>query len=109
MVDIIIYTKEETLDHKRGFCKGEEDIDIFYWKFSFTPKKMNDIEKIYFATKGFIRGYFEVEDSNGLDILEWNKKSWVSIKPIPCKQFQGFKYADNLPELNKTATKPKTK
>ena len=107
MVDIIIYTTEEKLIHKKGLKKGEEEFTNFYWELQRLPKRLNESERIYFATKGFIRGYFiiyDVDDSDGCTI-EWNCKSWKDLKnPIPCKSFQGFKYADKVPELNDAFT-----
>ncbi len=102
MVNIIIYTKEETLNHKKGLKKGEEDCNHFYWELPKLPKRLEESEKIYFATKGFIRGYFIIEDLDTSDgcTIEWNCKSWKDIKLIPTKAFQGFKYADKVKELN---------
>ena len=107
MTDIIIYTTEETLNHKKGLKEGEEDFTSFYWELSKCPKRILDDEdaeiRIYFATKGFIRGYFlvdDIDDSDGCTI-EWSCESWKDIKPIPTKSFQGFKYVDKVLELSK--------
>ena len=62
MTNIIIYTTEESLDHKKGLKKGEEDYTHFFWELSKVPKKLNDCERIYFATEGFIKGYFVIEE-----------------------------------------------
>ncbi len=102
MVNIIIYTTEETLIHKKGLKKGEEEFTSFYWELKGLPKRLGDSERIYFATEGFIKGYFlidYVDDSDGC-CIEWSAKSWKDIEPIPTKSFQGFKYADKVPELN---------
>ncbi len=101
MVNIIIYTTEEKLNHKKGLKKGEEDYTHFFWELPSLPKKLGDSERIYFATKGFIKGYFiieDLEDYHGCKI-EWNPKTWKDIKPIPTKSFQGFKYADKVEGL----------
>lgn len=103
MTDIIIYTTEEKLKHKKGLQEGEEEFSHFYWELPSVPKRLGEDERIYFATKGFIRGYFlidEVDDSDGCTI-EWNCDSWEDIKPIPTKSFQGFKYADKVEGLDK--------
>ncbi len=109
-MDIIIYTTEENLIYKQGLKEGEEKFQNFYWKFSRLPKKLQEGEKVYFATKGFIRGFFRVNDINETfnhyaetpaNSIEWNCDSWEDIKPIPTKSFQGFKYADKVPELKK--------
>lgn len=113
MTSIIIYTNEECLEHKRGLKKGEEHFESFYWEFSRFPKRVEEGDKIYFATKGFIRGYFIIDDINCDDrdichdpmampdnCLNWRANSWVELKnPIPTKSFQGFKYADKVEGL----------
>lgn len=109
MTSIIIYTNPETLNHKKGLKEGEEDFTMFYWEFSRFPKKVTNDDKIYFATKGFIRGYFLIADINcserdisqdpmGMpdNSISWSCESWEDIKPIPTKSFQGFKYADKV-------------
>lgn len=105
MTDIIIYTSPETLLHKQD--KLDDDCDKsdtgkYFWEFSRFPKRINKGDKVYFATKGFIRGYFIVWEIgyDGEDTLTFESESWVDIKPIPTKSFQGFKYADKVKELN---------
>jgi len=109
MVSIIIYTTEENLIHKKGLKKGEEKFKEFYWTFPRLPKKLEQGDKVYFATKGFIRGFFIVNDINEnplyfADVPEnniiWNCNSWKNITPIQTKSFQGFKYADKVEELS---------
>ena len=93
MADIIIYTTEETLFHKQGLKQDEKDYDYFYWEFRRLPKHIDFGDKIYFAHKGFIRGYFIVFDiDRRAKTIEWDCKSWVAINPISVKHFQGFKY-----------------
>ena len=108
MTDIIIYTTEETLNHKKGLKKGEKHFEMFYWSFPRLPKRLESKDKIYFATEGFIRGFFIVLDINENpnyyadtpeNSIEWRCDSWKDIEPIPTKSFQGFKYADKVPEL----------
>lgn len=108
MTSIIIYTTEENLIHKKGLKKGEEKFVEFYWTFKRIPKRLEIDDKVYFATKGFIRGFFIVNDINKsplyfADVPEnniiWSGESWEDIKPIPTKSFQGFKYADKVPKL----------
>lgn len=109
MADIIIYTTEESLNHKKGLEEGEESFDEFYWNFPRLPKRLEQGDKVYFATKGLIRGFFIINDINKERLyfaevpennIIWNKNSWVDIKPIPTKSFQGFKYADKVGGLN---------
>jgi len=102
MVSIIIYTTEKTLNHKKGLKEGEEDITQFYWHLKRCPSKIEDEDRIYFATKGLIRGSFfisDIDDSDECDI-EFSCESWEDLdKPIPTKSFQGFKYADKVEGL----------
>lgn len=94
---IVIYTTPEKLLHKQGKLENDSDhskYGIYFWSLRNTPKDYEIIDKIYFATKGFIRGYFEIEDiDNGLECqIEFHCSTWKEIEPIPCKHFQGFKY-----------------
>ena len=113
MTDIIIYTIESTLEHKKGHKKGEEHFKEFFWNFSRFPKRIERGDKVYFATNGLIRGYFIINSIN-CDVRDdvcqdpmgipdnsicWSKDSWVNIDLIPTKSFQGFKYADKVEEL----------
>ncbi len=108
MTDIIIYTTEESLNHKKGLKKGEEKFKEFYWSFPRLPKRLEQGDRVYFATNGFIRGFFIVKDINESPLfyadvpknnIIWSCKAWKDIKPIPTKSFQGFKYANKVPEL----------
>ncbi len=89
-MDIVIYTNPEVLAHK----KGEEDTRYheYYWKFSRFPKKIDGGGRVYFATKGFIRGFFRYGSTPRLKRISWSKNSWRDIRPIPCKPFRGFRY-----------------
>jgi len=116
MTDIIIYTTEESLIHKKGLKKGEKKFKEFYWTFSRLPKRLEQGEKVYFATKGFIRGYFMVNDINENPLyyadvpknnIIWACDTWKDIKPIPTKSFQGFKYADKVKELSQSSGEKK--
>ncbi len=106
MTNIIIYTRPEVLLHKMGMLPNPDDEsdDVFgtdcqfYWDLKNVPE---DLEKVYFATKGFIIGYFEVVDIDD-GSFEFEASSWTLLKePIPTKSFQGFKYADKVPKLKK--------
>jgi len=109
MTDIIIYTTGDKLLHKQGKLPDDEDwaeSGFYYWHLRGTPKRLKEGEKIYFAVKGYIRGYFIVLDIDDYDEceIEFDSRSWKSIKTndlIACKPFQGFKYADKVEELNK--------
>ena len=117
MADIIIYTTEESLLHKKDKLAGDEDksnCGMYYWTFSRLPSRLKNFlelkgrPKVYFATEGFIRGYFEIADvlESGnpfaevpVNSITWLSETWKDIEPIPTKSFQGFKYASNVPEL----------
>ena len=90
-MDIIIYTTNEVLDHK----KGGDGFQDYFWKLPRKPRKINIGDKIYFATKNKIRGYFIIRNIvrtfNGCEI-EWNCNSWKNITLIDQCCFQGFKY-----------------
>lgn len=91
-MNIAIYTTPETLEYKKGATGFEE----FFWHFWNPPKKLKVGEKIYFATKGFIRGYFICNYISYIsdETVCWNKNTWKDVEPIPCKPFQGFKYME---------------
>ncbi len=106
MTDIIIYTTPENLEHKKGNLDNE--FNEYYWKLNRLPKKCDMGDKIYFATKGFIRGYFIILDFfetaghyAGVpeNSITFRCNTWRDIKSVPTKSFQGFKYADKVKEL----------
>jgi hypothetical protein len=98
MTDIIIYTTGDKLLHKQGKLPDDDDYSEdgeYYWHLSRCPKDLQNINRIYFAVNGYIRGYFKVHDfevDDGCDILFYSD-SWKDITSIPCTHFQGFKYA----------------
>ncbi len=101
MTDIIIYTRPEVLLHKMGMLPNPDDEDDdafgtdcqFYWDLRNVPQ---DLERVYFATKSFIIGYFEVIDIHE-GYFEFEASSWKLLgEPISTKSFQGFKYADKV-------------
>lgn len=104
MPNIIIYTTGDKLLHKQGKLPDDDDYaesGYYYWSLKRHPKKLDESDtRIYFAVKGYIRGYFEISDVglNDCDI-EFDSDSWKDIEPIPCKPFQGFKYADKVEGL----------
>jgi len=107
MVSIIIYTTAEKLLHKQGKLPDDDDWaenGYYYWHLRGVPRKLEVGDKIYFAVKGYIRGYFEVENIDDSDEceIEFHSSSWVDIEPndqLPSKSFQGFKYADKVEGL----------
>ena len=105
MTDIIIYTKPDVHSHKMDLLIGDPDKSDrgeYCWDLHNLPKRFKEGDRIYFATKGFIRGYFICNYiDEGWNQIGWDSESWKAIKPIPCKAFQGFKYADKVKELKR--------
>ena len=103
MTDICIYTTGDVLLHKQGKLPDDDDYSeegFYYWHLPRTPKKLKAGDKIYFAVKGYIRGYFEVErieEDDGCDI-EFYSESWKEIDPVTITHFQGFKYIEGKPQ-----------
>jgi hypothetical protein len=92
MASICIYTRPDVLLHKQGKLENDDDYSEsgdYFWELPSEPKE--EVEKIYFATKGFIRGYFDVYEQLGTEV-HFNCSTWQDINPIPQKPFQGFKY-----------------
>jgi hypothetical protein len=92
-MNIIIYTIPEVLEEKK-------DLATAYWSLPIKPKiNLTPFEsEIYFATKGFIRGKFNICEVNGQDI-HFEPESWKPLKnPVPQKQFQNFKYLEEILE-----------
>lgn len=84
-MDIAIYTNPVILIHK-------QECDSCFWEMSRLPKKFEEGKRIYFATKGRVRGYF-ICDEICNQALYWDGDSWHSIrKKIECKPFRGFRY-----------------
>ena len=95
MASIILYTKKETLEHK----KGADGFEYYFWNLPNPPKRFEKGDKIYFATDKMIRGYFVCESFNpdGDEMILWHKDSWMELKEtIPTNSFQGFKYAEGV-------------
>lgn len=100
IMDIIIYTRPEVLEHK----KGADGYQRYYWEFSKFPKNIKIGDRIFFAVKGFIQGSFKIDEihrhAEGDDKclmdnnkIVWDKDSWIELEDkIPTKHFQGFRY-----------------
>jgi hypothetical protein len=93
---ILIYTTPEKLLHKQGKLPDDDDYSEtgeYYWQLPQLPK--HSVDRVYFATKGFVRGYFEIEDENAsCNEIIFNCRTWHDVKPLPQKPFQGFKYLE---------------
>ena len=104
MLDIIIYTKKETVE-----CKRNRKNIIAYWTLHRMPKEFeHGKSKVYFAYDKHIQGYFDSDTFSGYsgkpipdNAIKFDNQSWTPLKKkIPCNSFQGFKYADKIPELD---------
>jgi hypothetical protein len=102
VTDIIIYTTPEKLLHKQGKLKDDSDYSPsgkYYWYLSRSPKRLVEGDKVWFATKGFVRGGFIVEEleeysPSGTNII-FNCSTWEDLtEDYEIKSFQGFKYVD---------------
>lgn len=99
MVDIVIYTTPEILEHK----KGADGYQRYYWEFSRFPKNIEVGDRVFFAVKGFIQGSFVIDEIDEPFVegskksrIVWDKDSWIELKEkIPTKHFQGFKYKED--------------
>ena len=94
MLGIVIYTKPDVLLHKQGKLKNDPDhssLGLYYWRLEREIKRVAELERIYFATEGFIRGYFLLQSYGDFE-FEFHVSTWRDIEPIPQKPFQGFKY-----------------
>ena len=104
-MDIIVYTTPDKLKHKCGLL--EDDVDHsptgdYFWRLPKMPREIMAGDRIYFATQGFIRGYFIIKEINFIEGIIFNCSSWVDIiTPIKIVHFQGFKYAKNVVGLTK--------
>jgi hypothetical protein len=140
--DIIIYTRPETLKHKK--TDGPRPNAYCFWELPNLPAKIRNVieepmdnmdrvgyhsEKLisdifldnpmcvidhnirlYFAVNKQIVGYFPIIAIAypGLDLgpenyeFRFHSDDWKDLdEPIPTKPFQGFKYADKIPELKR--------
>lgn len=96
MVGIIVFTNEEILNHKK--TDGLKEIGCYcFWKMRKIPKKK--IDKIYFAIKGQIKGYFKVFQTIKYEKyleLRFHSESWKSIRNgKKLKPSQGWRYYKN--------------
>ena len=111
MTSIIIYTIPEKLLHKQDKLEDDQDksdCGTYYWNLQALPKRLKEKDKLYFAVKGFIVGYFLIQEilPDGEPYAEvpdnsitFRSDTWTPIEKIPTKSFQGFKYADKVEEL----------
>jgi hypothetical protein len=91
-MDIVIYASPETLLHKRT-----PDMDA-WWEIKRPPKKFKERDRVYFAVKGEVKGYFISTEFNPGDYetICWNSDSWIQLDELDvkyfCDPFQGFRY-----------------
>ncbi len=90
MVGILVFTSKEVLNHK--LKDGlEAEGNYCYWTISREPKQ--EIDKIYFAIKGQVKGYFDCHMAVGE--LRFFSEDWHEIKNGEIlKASQGWRYYD---------------
>ena len=95
--DIVVYTRPDVLDHKRGLDHTEDRrLTRRYWEFSRPPKSIDSLSdegaRIYFAVDGVVLGSFEIDKTSAYDV-EWSIRSWRPLaQVVTCKPFRGFRY-----------------
>lgn len=90
-MDIVVYTNERTLEHKR------EPDTYNYWQFSQMPLDVKKGDRIFFAAKGRVRGSFLIEDvmrrSWGAGTVRWFSNTWKKPRRvIEHRPFRSFRY-----------------
>lgn len=91
------------MEHKKGKLKNDPDYSPvleYFWELNSSPKRLDVDDKIYFATNGYIRGYFDILQLD-FNRITFDSRTWKDIDPIKTKSFQGFKYADKVERLEK--------
>jgi hypothetical protein len=74
MVDILIYTNPNVLNHKI-----EDNLDPsleIFWEFAREPRRRDEVKKIYFATKGKVRGFFKVVNFSNIPVEDIHGRVW---------------------------------
>lgn len=88
MASILIFTNQEVLNHKLKDGLESEGRYCF-WTLSKYPTK--DIDKIYFAVKGQVKGYFKCH--MGHKEVRFFSEDWYPIKNGEIlKPSQGWRY-----------------
>ena len=99
MTNILVCTQPDRLLHKQGKLENDDDhspTGDYYWSLRCHPVNTKEGEKLYFATKGVVRGYFIIIGFDGIagNELLFNSSSWVDVTPITINPSQGFRYFD---------------
>lgn len=108
MTNILVCTQPDRLLHKQGKLENDDDhspTGDYYWDLRCHPIQMNVGDKMYFATKGIVRGYFVIVGFDGIigESLLFNSSSWKDVPPIkinPSQGFRYFSYEDNKAHTN---------
>jgi len=91
ITDIVIYTYRAMLEHSKGADGGQK----YSWHQWRSPEHFNVGDRIYFASEGYVQGYFICEELNPgqRETIVWDKNSWHELEEkIPTRNFRGFKY-----------------
>lgn len=80
VVKILVHTDEETLDKKKRAGRFQDGM-YCYWRVSRIPcVSKHQSLRIYFATSGIVRGYFDVFQIIGDDLCFFSE-SWTPLPP----------------------------
>uniref|UniRef100_A0A6M3KZ09 Uncharacterized protein n=1 Tax=viral metagenome TaxID=1070528 RepID=A0A6M3KZ09_9ZZZZ len=113
-MDIIVTTPKSAHKLAAEEAKFVEQNPDAYWFRTFRGRPNVQIgDKVYYVDNGQIRGYGIVFDIDFGELMcesagrfyngiHLKQRKWVWLKkPIPFKGFQGFRYVNRLPELQK--------
>ena len=99
-MDIIVTLpkKEGGFDHLHEKIHTiEHEGELAYWYMRRFPKNFDEAhDKVFICADGQIHGFFTVDEVEHDEYDEQYKiwfEDWTTIKPIPMKGFQGFRYA----------------
>jgi len=109
MADIGIYTSSVTLEHKLGQQTDGKGLEAT-WNMGRFPKELGTSKvpnRIFFAVEGYWRGYFVLSDEvlyNPQDekkpySLIFDVTTWTEIDPVPVAKFRGFRYLEDIPQM----------
>lgn len=91
MVGILVFTSNEVLEHKKRDGKFSEGNEC-WWSLPRLPKQK--VDRLYFAVKGQVKGYFKIEVLDDLrKELIFNSETWTPLEEGEIlKPSQGWRY-----------------
>lgn len=78
MVGILFFTTNEVLEHKKRDGKFSEGNEC-WWSLTKFPK--HKVDRIYFAVKGQVKGYFKIAllDKDANELI-FNSETWTPLE-----------------------------